>query len=198
MDFIKQLPESQGYMDILVVVDKLTKQAIFTPTQRSIDSAGLAATFVKEVFSKHGVLAHVTLDQGSEFISRFFRVLVLTLNMKLHFTSGYHPKADGQTEQTNQMLEQYLRIYCNYQQSDWAQLLPLAEFTYNDTLSATTRVSPFFANKGYHPCLDIQLERASLSDAAQNYSANLEEIHTQLKQLIANAQARYKKFTDSR
>jgi len=71
--------------------------------------------------------------------------------MKLHFTSGYHPKADGQTEQTNQMLEQYLRIYCNYQQSDWAQLLPLAEFMYNNTPSAATGVSLFFTNKGYHP-----------------------------------------------
>jgi len=53
--------------------------------------------------------------------------------MRLHFTSEYHPEADSQTEQTNQSLEQYLRIYGNYQQSDWAQLLPLAEFTYNNT-----------------------------------------------------------------
>ena len=70
--------------------------------------------------------------------------------MQLHFTSGYHPEVDGQTEQTNQTLEQYLRIYCNYQQSDWAQLLPLAEFTYNNTLSLTTGFFPFFTNKGYH------------------------------------------------
>jgi hypothetical protein len=40
--------------------------------------------------------------------------------MKLHFTSGYHPEGDGQTECANQTLEQYLRIYCNYQQSNWA------------------------------------------------------------------------------
>ena len=197
MDFIEQLPESQGYTDILVVVDRLTKQAIFTPTRRSIDSASLAATFVKKVFLKHRVLAHVTSDWGLEFISRFFRVLVLTLDMKLHFISGYHPKVDDQTKWTNQMLKQYLRIYCNYQQSDWAQLLPLAEFTYNNTLSATTGVSLFFPNKGYHPHLDIQLEWALLSNVAQNYLANLEEIHTQLKQLIADAQTCYKKFADN-
>jgi hypothetical protein len=52
--------------------------------------------------------------------------------MKLHFTSGYHPEGDGQTERTNQTLEQYLRIYCNYQQSNWASLLPIAKFTYNN------------------------------------------------------------------
>ena len=59
------------------------------------------------------------------------------------FTSGYHPEGDGQTEHTNQTLEQYLRIFCNYQQDNWSELLPLAEFAYNNTLSATTGVSPF-------------------------------------------------------
>ena len=38
----------------------------------------------------------------------------------------------------------------NYQQDNWALLLPLAEFTYNNAASATTGISPFFVNKGYH------------------------------------------------
>ena len=75
------------------------------------------------------------------------------------FTSRYHPEGDGQTERTNQTLEQYLRIFCNYQQDNWSELLPLTEFAYNNTPSATTGVSPFFANKGYHPDLTIHPER---------------------------------------
>jgi len=78
--------------------------------------------------------------------------------MKLHFTSGYHPEGDRQTEQANQTLEQYLRMYCNYQQDNWSDLLPLAEFTYNNAPSATTGVSPFFANKGYHLNLAVHPE----------------------------------------
>jgi len=74
----------------------------------------------------------------------------MALNMKLHFTSGYHPEGDGQTEQTNQTLEQYLWVYCNYQQDNWSEHLQLAEFAYNNSPSATTGVTPFFANKGYH------------------------------------------------
>jgi len=115
MNFIKQLPKSKGFTDILVVMDRLIKQAIFIPTQRLIDVSKLMDAFVKHVFSKHGVLAHVTSDQGAEFTSRFFRALALTLNMKFYFISGYHPKANSQTEKTNQTLEQYLRIYYNYQ-----------------------------------------------------------------------------------
>ena len=109
MDFIKQLPKSQGFTDILVVVDRLTKQAIFILTLRTINATGLAEVFVKNVFSKHGVPSHVTSDRGSEFVSRFFKALASALDIKLHFTSGYHPEANGQTERTNQTLEQYLR-----------------------------------------------------------------------------------------
>ena len=65
--------------------------------------------------------------------------------MKIHFTSGYHPEGDGQTERLNQTLEQYLHIFCNYQQDNWSEILPLAEFTYNNSPSATTSVTPFFA-----------------------------------------------------
>ena len=115
MDFIEQLPSSEGYTDILVVVDQLTKQALFIPTIRSLDATMLAELFIKHIFSKHGVPSHVTSDQGTEFVSKFFRSLANALDMRLHFTSGYHPEADGQTEHTNQILKQFLRIYCNYQ-----------------------------------------------------------------------------------
>ena len=101
------------------------KQAIFIATHDTITSAQLAELFVIHVFSNHGVPAHVTSDRGPEFISHFFRYLRKALNMKLHFTSRYHPEGDGQTERTNQTLEQYLRMYCNYQQDNWKGLLPL-------------------------------------------------------------------------
>ena len=50
----------------------------------------------------------------------------------------------------NQTFKQYLCIYCNYQQDNWSELLPLAEFAYNNALSTTTSIFPFFANKRYH------------------------------------------------
>ena len=98
MDFIETLPKSTGYNAILVIVDRLTKQSIFIPCNDTITSAELARLFVLHVFSKHGVPSHVTSDRGSEFVSRFFRSLGKALDMTLHFTSGYHPEGDGQTE----------------------------------------------------------------------------------------------------
>ena len=100
--------------------------------------------------------------------------------MKIHFTSGYHPEGDGQTEHLNQTLEQYLHIFCNYQQANWSEILSLAEFTYNNSSSATTSVTPFFANKGYHPNITVFPERKFGSVKAHKYVIDLEELHTKL------------------
>jgi hypothetical protein len=62
MDVIKQLPDSEGFTTILVVVDYFTKQALFIPTHDTITSAQLAELFIIHVFSKHGVPSHVTSD----------------------------------------------------------------------------------------------------------------------------------------
>jgi len=75
--------------------------------------------------------------------------------MWLHFTLGYYSEGDGQTECMNQTLKQYFHVYCNYQQDNWSELLSLMEFAYNNALSATTGVSPFFANKWYHPNITV-------------------------------------------
>ena len=158
MDFIEQLLASSGHTAILVVVDHLSKQCIFIPTDDTITSPELAKLFLLHVFSKHRVPSHITSNRGSEFISHFFRSLGKVLDIHLHFTSSYHPEGDGQTERMNQMLEQYLCIYCNYQQDNWYELLPLAEFSYNNALNTTTGVSPFFTNKGYHSNISIHPE----------------------------------------
>ena len=118
--------------------------------------------------------------------------------MELHFTSGYHPEGDGQTERMNQTLEQYLRVYCNYQQDNWAELLPLAEFAYNNAPNATTGISPFFANKGYHPNISVHPERDLASSRAREFAVDLDELHQELRNTISEAQKRYSTSADRR
>jgi len=198
MDFIKKLPFSFSFDTILVIVDRLSKQAIFIPTHDTITSAELACLFVIHVFSKHGVLSYVTSNCSSEFVSHFFHSLGTTLDIRLHFTSGYHPEANGQAERTNQTLEQYLYIYYNYQQDNWSELLPLVEFAYNNAPSATTSVSPFFANKRYHPNLSVYPEWDIASSRTCDFVLNLDELQDMLKEEIAKAQRQYQPSADSR
>src|SRR5260221_2965016 len=196
MDFIEQLPASEGLRAILVIVNRLTKQSLFIPTHDSIDSLELAQLFLTHMFSKHGTPTHVPSDRGSEFISHFVRSLGKLLRMELHFTSGYHLEGDGQTERLNQVLEQYLQAYTNYQQDDWSSLLPLAEFAYNNATNETTGVSPFFTNKGYHPSFVMEPNEQVSSPEAQRFISDLDDLHTELKWSIMRAQERYQKYAD--
>uniref|UniRef100_A0A803JPU4 Gypsy retrotransposon integrase-like protein 1 n=1 Tax=Xenopus tropicalis TaxID=8364 RepID=A0A803JPU4_XENTR len=132
MDFTTDLPPSKGYNTIFVIIDRLTKMAHFVPLPKLPSAATTAETFIKEIIRLHGLPDEVVSDRGTQFTSKFWRVLCKALQIKISFSSAFHPQSSGQTERTNKTLEQYLRCFTSYLQDDWLSLLPLAEFTYNN------------------------------------------------------------------
>ena len=64
---------------------------------------------------------------------------------------AFHPQMNWETERINAILEQYLTAYVNYQQDNWTELLPIAEFAYNNSRQETIQNTPFYANYGYQP-----------------------------------------------
>ena len=145
MDFIVGLPESNGFTQIWVVVDRLTKMAHFIPmvTGKESPAKVLAITFAREIWCLHGLLSDIVSDRGSVFISGFWKELMEHLWVDLNLSTAFHPQTDGQTERVNQVLEGYLCHCTNFQQDDWAELLTLAEHVYNTATSESTKVSPF-------------------------------------------------------
>jgi transposase InsO family protein len=91
MDFIEKLPTSDSHDSILVVVDRLTKLAIFIPTTTSLSARGLADLFVRHVFSKHGVPVDIVSDRGTKFTSAFWTSLSAALGIKQNLSTAYHP-----------------------------------------------------------------------------------------------------------
>jgi hypothetical protein len=67
------------------------------------------------------------------------------------FSTACHPHTDGLTEHTDQTFGGYLHAYCLYQQDDWVDYLPLAEFGFYNTESSSAGHTSFFANCGIHP-----------------------------------------------
>jgi hypothetical protein len=173
------------------VVDRLTKLSLFIPTTSNAKSADLARLYIKYVFSKRGIPSNIISDCGSTFTSEFTTSLSKLLNIKLNFSTAYHPQTDGQTERTNQQIESYLRTYTNYQQDDWSDLLPIAEFAYNNAPHSATQLSPFFANYGYHPRATISLDVAVPDPTAHDFARPLSELHDFCRQEIQVAQAQY-------
>jgi len=94
-------------------------------------------------------------------------------------------------------LEQYLRIYCNYQQDNWKELLLLTELAYNNALSATTRIFPFFANKRYHLNITVHPEHDLSSAHAKEFAVDLDKLHQELQPQIAEAPKHYQGPADA-
>lgn len=110
--------------------------------------------------------------------------------------TAYHPKTDGLTERTNQTLESYFRAFSSYQQDDWVDYLPLAEFAFNNSTNTSTNVTPFFANLGYHPSFDVTLTLESINPAAEELANRLDIIHQELRAELAHFNEQMGKYYD--
>src|SRR6201996_3066092 len=155
IDFITKLPESNGHDSILTITDHdCSKASIFIPCREEISSEQTAALYVTHVFARYGLPSKIISDRDPRFASKFTRELCRLLGIQQNISTAYHPRTDGQSERTNQWLEQYLRFWVNERQDNWAAYLPMAEFTHNNWPNETTRESPFFLLMGYNPRAD--------------------------------------------
>lgn len=80
-----------------------------------------------------------------KFTSNFWKALFGGLGTKLNFSSTYHPQTDGQTERTNQILEDMVRLYVMDQPPRWEDFLHLGEFSYNKMYQEKIKMSSFEA-----------------------------------------------------
>ncbi|KAJ1597532.1 hypothetical protein NDA14_002946 [Ustilago hordei] len=156
LDFIEGLPpskkyDSKTYDSILVIVDRLTKFAILAPTHKTVMAKQTAVLLYGHMVRLFGYPDHMVSDRGRQFISGAWKAFAEQMGVKHSLSMAYHPQTDGQTERVNQVIEQYLRMYCNYEQDDWANLLDTAAFVYNNTVHNSIGVSPFFACYGWNP-----------------------------------------------
>ena len=174
VDLITGLPESQGYNAIMVVVDRLSKYIHVMPTNDTATSEGIARLFRDNVWKNHGLPEQVISDRGPQFVSNFMRELNKLLGIKIAASTAYHPQTDGQTERVNQEVEQYLRLFVNHRQDDWADWLSMAEFSYNNRIQASTRQTPFMLNSGRNSRLGTEPLRESKMEAVDSFVKRLQ------------------------
>ena len=98
MDFITDLPLSHGFDSLLVVVDRLSKQAHFVPTVKTLDAAGLAQLYITSIFKLHGLPSSIVSNRGSVFTSLFWTKVTSRLGIQCKLSTAYHLQMDGQTE----------------------------------------------------------------------------------------------------
>ena len=112
---------------------------------------------------------------------------------------SFHLQTDGQTERINAIVEQYLQGYYNYQQDNWVELLTLAEFYYNNTLSTTTGMTLFRAMYGItlrytiNPNPDTKIPTLA---TIHEYANTLAKLDRYLRSEMVWAQATYSEQAD--
>jgi hypothetical protein len=173
--------------------------AIHLLCHKDVDSPELAKMFFGEVICKHGVPSNIFTDRGSQFTSRFSNRVCSHLSIDHRLSTSFYPQTDGHTKRQNQTMEQYPRAFATYAQDNWVDLLPLAEFAYNNSVHVTTRLTPFFANYGYHPEMHF---KPPLPDAwfrsekaADERLGRLQTARDRLRESILEAQVRQMRYT---
>ena len=87
-------------------------------------------------------------------------------------------------------MEAYLQAFVNFEQNDWARLLPMAEFAYNNAKNASTGHTPFELNCGFHPRMSYEedVDPRSQSKSADKLLAELRELMIVCRENLHHAQ----------
>src|SRR6266568_4826262 len=145
MDFITDLPPSDGFDSIFIVVDQgLTKGVILMPCNKTITAEQTVDLYIKNVFVNHGLPDIMISDRGPQFASHVFEGIMKACKIKHKMSTAFHPQTDGQTERYNTELEAYLRIFCTYEPDTWNKMLPIAQFAHNAKTQEAIKQSPFY------------------------------------------------------
>ena len=155
LDFVTGLPEVAGKDAVLVTVDRFSKMARLLPCNTTVTAAKAVELLQQSVFSLFGHPEEFIGDRDTRWTSEFLQEYKQLQNCKFKMSTAFHPQTDGQTERTNQTMEQLLRLYCSSDQQSWLQVLPMVEFVYNSTphvaLSREAPTCPFQVVYGWKP-----------------------------------------------
>ncbi|GJS20608.1 putative reverse transcriptase domain-containing protein [Tanacetum coccineum] len=198
MDFVTKLPKSsQGYDTIWVIVDRLTKSALFLPMRETGPMEKLARMYLKEVVMRHKIPISIICDRDGRFTSNFWRSLQKALRTSLDMNTTYHLKTDRQSERTIQTLEDMLRACVIDFGNSWVKHLPLVEFSYNNSYHASIKAAPFevlYGRKCRSPVCWAEVGEVQLTSPKIVQETTKKII--QIKQRIQAAHDRQKSYAD--
>jgi hypothetical protein len=198
MDFVTGLPMTSKKKDMIwVIVDRLTKSAHFIAVNTKDTAEKLVDIYVKEIVSKHGVPKKIVSDRGSIFTSAFWKQLQESLGSKLDFSTAYHPQTGGQTERTNQILEDMLRACALNFGGSWEDHLPLAEFSYNNSYQSSIQMAPYEALYGRKCRSPIcWFETGENKEFTPDYIKERQDVIEVIRDRLKIAQSRQKSYAD--
>ncbi len=198
IDFVTDLPESEGKTCILVAVDRFSKACKLIPLRGLPTALETAEHLFQQVFWNFGVPEDIVSDRGPQFISHVWKAFFCLLGVTVSLFSGYHPQTNGQTERKIQELGRYLRAYCQEDQYSWSHFLPWAEYAQNSLRQNTTGLTLFQCILGYQPPLFPWTGEPSEVPAVDHCFRASERVWDSAHIHLQRAVRRHKDFADAR
>jgi len=168
----------------------------FVPTTEKTLAEGLARLFKDNVWKLHGLPESIISDRGLQFVAGIMQELNRMLGIESKLSTVFHPQTDGQTERVNQELEQYLRMFIDHRQEQWPDWLGTVEFTYNNKVHSSTKMSPFKANYGQDPRMGFEMRRKGKYKGAEKFVVKMKEVQEEAKVALEKVQEEMKKYAD--
>jgi hypothetical protein len=156
-----QLPFFNHFNSIVVYMDHYSNQAHFVLCKSNSITKDAANFYYQDIFHFHEILKKVFFNYSSQFTAQFMCALYKRLGIETGLTTAYHPKGNGKVECKNQEVEQYLCLFCNKCQEDWAKHLSMAEFALNSCVHSGTSKAPFKLIYSYCPNFTILIGKRS-------------------------------------
>ena len=184
MDFVTGLSvltnwKGKNYNFILVIINRLIKMVYYKPKKVTIDALGLAKVIFNEIVWHYGLLNLIVSDRSLLLIFKFWLLLCYFFSIKRRLSTTFHPQTDSQTEWQNNIIEVYFWFFINFKQNNWAKLLSMAEFAYNNAKNASSGYTFFELNSGYHSWM---LYKDDVNPCSKSKSTD--KLSTELKKLI--------------
>ena len=147
----------------------------YKPVKVTIDASSLAEVIIDVVVKNYGLPDSIDTNRGSLFTSRFWSLLCYFLDIKQRLFTTFHPQTDSQTERQNSTIEFYHWVFVNCKQNDWARLLPMAKFAYNNAKNASIGFTPYKLICGYDLWISYKkdLDPRPQSKTAEELSSNV-------------------------
>jgi len=176
VDFNTKLPLVVEKDTILVVCDMLSKITHFVATIEGILAKGLARLFKDNIWKLHRLPESIGSDRGPQFAAELTKKLNRMLGIEAKLLTAFHPQTDGQTEQMNQDLEQYLQFFVDYRQKDWLEWLASAEFATNNKVHLAIKMSLFIANYGRELRMGVDIRKKEKVEKATEFVERMKKI----------------------
>jgi hypothetical protein len=141
IDFIVALPEFNGFNAALTITCKASKRCTIVPGKVTYSAADWAVAFLEGTVD-WGLPSAIISDRDKKFTSELWHNLFKRLGIQQMVTTAYHPQADGQSERTNQTMEIALRFWLSEGNKDWPGFLPFLRASMNNSINASTGISP--------------------------------------------------------